>query len=105
MSDMIRAGKRLAAQTTFYRNQVDFWLADYDMGGKQRIATSVIFEDLPEGMAANSAFSLSLDVTQELFEQLWAQGFRPKHGAGGTVELDAARKEHIADLRKAAKLA
>ena len=38
-------------------------------------------------------------------EMLWAQGFRSKHDRGGADKLDAARVEHLADLRKAAKLA
>lgn len=49
-------------------------------------------------------FSLSMDAAQAFFEELWAQGFRSKHDRGSSDRLDEARKEHIDDLRKAAKL-
>ena len=50
------------------------------------------------------SFMAEMEAVQVLFEQLWAQGFRSKHDNGNADKLDAARKEHIEDLRKAAKL-
>lgn len=47
---------------------------------------------------------LGMDAAQELFEELWAQGFRSVNDKGSSDRLDQARREHIDDLRKAAKL-
>ena len=102
---MIETGKRLAAQTVHYGHRVDFYLADHDQTGRRMYAKEIAFE-APEhvGMLLPPSFSLHVDAAQELFEMLWAQGFRSPHDKGGAKELDAARREHIADLRRAAKL-
>jgi hypothetical protein len=101
---MIERGKRLHAQNSFYGHRVDFYLIDYNSQGERMIANSVGFTDMPSGGLVEPSFSLDLDVAQEFFEQLWRQGFRSVHDKGGSDRLDAARSEHIADLRKAAKL-
>jgi hypothetical protein len=56
------------------------------------------------GEALEPSFSATIEAVQELFESLWAQGFRSVHDKGNSDKLDAARREHIDDLRKAAKL-
>jgi hypothetical protein len=101
---MILVGKRLAAQTAHYGHRVDFYLADHQ-DGKLLHARKIDFQPIAEGAYAEPSFSLQLEVAQELFEQLWSQGFRSKHDKGNAEALDAARREHIGDLRKAAKLA
>lgn len=101
---MIHVAKRLAAQVSFYGQRVDFYLADHDQSGKRMIARSIGFEPLDDGLFTEPSFGIPLEAAQELFEQLWQQGFRPAKGHGSTAELDAARKEHISDLRRAAKL-
>lgn len=100
---MIRHGTRLAAQVVHYGDSVEFYLADY-RDGRRADAAPVIFEEGKEGLSGAPAFRLSVEATQEFFEMLWSQGFRSKHDRGGADKLDAARTEHIADLRKAAKL-
>lgn len=101
---MIYHGPRLAAQTVFYSDQVEFYLADY-RHGKAAYAEPVVFaEPERDGFCCPPTFRLPMESAQDFFEQLWSQGFRSKHDKGGTDRLDAARKEHIDDLRKAAKL-
>ena len=56
------------------------------------------------GEVLQPSFTVTVEAAQALFEQLWAQGFRSVHDNGHADKLDAARKEHIEDLRKAAKL-
>lgn len=56
------------------------------------------------GEALAPSFSVDMSAAQELFELLWSQGFRSKHDNGNADKLDAARQEHLADLRKVAKL-
>jgi hypothetical protein len=101
---MIRHGTRMAAQVSFISDSVDFYLADFSTG-KRFDAKPAEFGEVPEGSLGVPTFRLPMDKAQEFFEQLWAQGFRSKHDRGGADRLDAARSEHIADLRKAAKLA
>ena len=99
----VNHGARLHAQTSFYANRVEFWLLDYDRG-KRAVAKDIVFEEVEPGMPISPSFSLELDIAQEFFEELWRQGFRSAHDKGSAEALDVARKEHIADLRKAAKL-
>lgn len=75
--------------------------------GEDRVAvgTSVSFEERKAGLSSEPAFHISREAGQELFEQLWALGFRSAHDHGNPAALDKARQEHIGDLRKAAKLA
>lgn len=98
------SGLKLHAQTSFYANAVEFWLAE-ESGDKLALGTSVTMEDVERGLMAPPTFRIPLDNVQELFEQLWKQGFRSAHDKGNAETLDAARQEHIGDLRKAAKLA
>ena len=95
---------KLHAQTSFYANAVEFWLVD-ERDGKRSFGTSVTMETSEPGLEQPPTFRIPLDNAQELFEQLWAQGFRSAHDRGNSEALDTARREHIADLRKAAKLA
>jgi hypothetical protein len=95
---------KLHPQLETYQDAVKFFLVD-DHGGKRAVALPVTMEAGKEGALIEPAFALSTGETQELFEKLWAQGFRSKHDKGNAEALDAARLEHIADLRKAAKLA
>lgn len=100
---MIKQGTRLAAQVAHYGDSVEFYLADY-RDGERALAEPVTFTKVADGLPTPPAFRLSMEAAQEFFEQLWSQGFRSKHDRGGADRLDAARAEHIADLRKAAKL-
>lgn len=100
---MMRHGMRAAAQVVYCSDHIEFYLADY-RGGRRFDAQSVVFEEGLEGAPAAPVFRLQMDAAQELFEQLWAQGLRSKHDRGNADRLDAARAEHIADLRRAAKL-
>lgn len=100
---MQQHGTRLAAQVVHYGDSVEFYLADY-RDGKHGIAEPITFNADNNGMLPPPTFRLSTDAAQEFFEMMWSQGFRSKHDRGGADKLDAARTEHIADLRKAAKL-
>lgn len=100
---MIQHGTRLATETSFYSNQVNFYLAEYRMG-KPHVAKVEYAEESNPGLPYGPSFSLPMETAQEFFEMLWSQGFRSKHDRGSADRLDAARAEHIADLRRAAKL-
>ena len=101
---MTKHGTRLGAQVVYYGDQVEIYAIDH-RDGKTAYGKPIVFEVGPEGMLCEPILRLPMDAAQEFFEQLWAQGFRSKHDKGSAKELDAARTEHIADLRKAAKLA
>jgi hypothetical protein len=99
----MKQGKAIAAQVGYYSSSVDFWLADY-RDGRRFIAQNIAFEATDDGLLIEPSLRVPLDAAQEMFEQLWSQGFRSKHDRGGADRLDAARTEHIEDLRRAAKL-
>jgi hypothetical protein len=94
---------RIAAQTVHYGMRVDFYLRGRG-GGQKETRGTLNFVERTDGELEEPAFSVDLDAAQEMFEQLWSQGFRSKHDRGNSDKLDAARIDHIADLRKAAKL-
>lgn len=100
----MKHGTRMGAQVVFYGDQVEIYAADY-RDGKAAYGKPVVFEQGPDGLPCEPILRLPMESAQEFFEQLWSQGFRSKHDRGGADKLDAARSEHIADLRKAAKLA
>ena len=100
----VSQGSRLHAQTSFYANRVEFWLFAYDPSGNRLFASDIEFGPYEEGSLLPPSFSLPFNIAQEFFEELWRQGFRSAHDKGNAEALDTARKEHIADLRKAAKL-
>lgn len=101
---MIKYGKRMAASVEHYGDRVAFYLQEQGLDGKRRIA-AIEYSELGEGLPCDPSFALPMESAQELFEMMWSQGFRSKHDRGGSDRLDAARAEHIADLRRAAKLA
>jgi hypothetical protein len=96
---------KLHPSTEVYQGRVNFYLVEERHGEKRSFGKPVTMETPEmEGLLMEPTFSLPLDEAQELFEKLWAQGFRSKHDRGNSEALDAARREHIGDLRKAAKL-
>jgi hypothetical protein len=57
------------------------------------------------GEYIDPSFNVDMEAAQQLFESLWAQGFRSVHDKGNADKLDDARQAHIDDLRKVAKIA
>lgn len=88
-----------------YQDRVSFYLIDERFGDKKSFGKRVTMETVEDGLLVEPTLSIPITAAQELFEALWAQGFRSKHDKGNSEALDAARREHIGDLRKAAKLA
>jgi hypothetical protein len=93
-------------QVEFVQDAVSFWLVE-ERNGERRAFGLPVTMQVPEteGLFHEPTFRLPTAAAQELFEQMWKQGFRSKHDKGNAEALDAARREHIGDLRKAAKLA
>lgn len=102
-------GVKLVPEVQAFSRKVAFWLVDYGQRGECFAFGESVVMHRSDGdeyavHAPPPTFSLPVDTVQELFEQLWAQGFRSVHDTGGAEKLDAARREHIVDLRRAAKL-
>jgi hypothetical protein len=97
---MIRAHTNIE----FIQDAVSFWLVDESNGERRAFAAPVQMKAREqENLMVEPTFRLQTAAAQEMFEQLWAQGFRSKHDKGNAEALDAARREHIGDLRKAAR--
>jgi hypothetical protein len=94
---------QLHPQYDIQNDSISFWLASYD-GEKRFVGEPVVMSETKGEYRAEPTFRMSPEEAKALFETLWAQGYRSIHDRGGTDRLDAARQEHIADLRKAAKL-
>jgi hypothetical protein len=94
---------KLHSQVSFLLGGVQFWLVDEFRDGKRAFGEPVTMKtEEHDGLLHEPTFVLDKDCAQEFFEELWAAGFRSIHDTGGADKLDAARREHIGDLRKAA---
>lgn len=95
---------KLHPQLNIYNNSLDFWLVD-ERADKRCVGKNVVMDEGErDGLLIEPTFRIPNADGQELFERLWALGFRSKHDKGNSEALDTARREHIGDLRKAAKL-
>lgn len=71
----------------------------------KRYVGRLIMEEVEEGSSPPPTFFLDDDEMGSFAEELAASGYRQKDAVLGSPKaLDEARREHIADLRKAAKL-
>jgi hypothetical protein len=95
---------QLNPQVDAYNDGVSFYVGELREDGRY-IGQPVVMVPAGTGQYCDPTFRLRYEQAQELFEKMWAQGFRSKHDRGASDRLDAARQEHITDLRKAAKLA
>lgn len=95
---------KLHSNIEFVQDAVSFWLVHETAGEAESIGKPVEMVPCDVGLMVEPTFRLRTSEAQEMFEQLWKQGFRSKHDNGNSEALDAARREHIDDLRRAAKL-
>lgn len=93
---------QISASVSFPQQAVHVYIREKDPeGGWSYLSpTGPIYAQA--GEAVDPTATVSVESAQELFEQLWSQGFRSVHDRGNSDKLDAARKEHIDDLRSVA---
>lgn len=65
----------------------------------RRIVTALTIEQVDAGAYVKPSFTLGQHEVQELFNQLWQQGYRPKDGTGNGGHVEAI-KYHLEDMRK-----
>jgi hypothetical protein len=68
-------------------------------GSPRNVGVSVTIQTVERSMVINPTFTLQQYAVQELFDQLWAQGYRPKDGTGNGGHVEAL-KYHLEDIRK-----
>lgn len=76
-----------------------FWLGVTGVKGVQSVAQPLVMSEVEEGREVKPTFELDPTRTQELFNQLWNAGFRPKDGTGSVGQLQAT-EDHLNDMRK-----
>jgi len=59
----------------------------------------IVYSPVEEGRIMEPTFSLELDQTQALMDELWREGFRPSAGDGSPGELGAMNR-HLEDMRE-----
>lgn len=69
--------------------------------GKYFQAEPLTIREVPDaqGKAMQAFTTLPKDMVQELFNDLWHMGFRPKDGTGNSGHVEAL-KYHLEDMRK-----
>ncbi len=92
---------RLKCQYDMSQDALMFLLCELDFMSQfmTAIAEPVVMKKKEEGVVMHPTFHLSMEAAQQLMDQLWRCGIRPKD-AEGTVGTLAAKEEHIKDLRK-----
>ena len=81
-------------QRNFWNDAVDILLVQ----GKS-VAAPLTMIPREEGMLLQPTLTLHQEDAQSLFNQLWAQGFRPKDGTGNSGHI-ASMQYHLEDMRK-----
>ena len=71
-----------------------------DTNGK-RYCTRAILErvEVIPGAVVDAAFKLDTDEAQQLMNELWRVGIRPKNGEGSNAQVNAL-KAHLDDMRR-----
>lgn len=95
--------EELHASISFPQQAVHFYVGRRDED-KREILSAEGWKSYTPGFEADPSFTVSMEAAQVLFEELWAQGLRSSRDRGSSDRLDQARQEHLADLRKVAKL-
>ena len=88
----------------FYNDTIDVLLEEPHLsphaGQEDRmIVTSMTLEKVERGKLIRPSFEMTDAYAQELFNELWQQGFRPKDGTGNSGHV-AAVQYHLEDMRK-----
>ena len=65
----------------------------------RQVVTSMTIETVKPGTFLKPSFNLHNAQVQELFDQLWKLGYRPKDGTGNGGHVEAL-KYHLEDMRK-----
>lgn len=97
---------RLAANFAHWRQAVEFYLVeDRDDNGRpvpyllQPGGDAMNWERQQEGFCwSRPSFQMSEQRSQELFETLWASGFRPRSAVNEASRIEAVTR-HLEDLR------
>lgn len=100
-------GLELFAERSFRRGTVDLFVFQCVPVGEEiergrPFATSVNFTRLKEDEVAPApTMSLNDTAAQQLMDELWRCGVRPRDGTGSAGSL-AATEKHLADMRSVA---
>jgi hypothetical protein len=63
------------------------------------VAKPLEFEPLSQGSFITPTLVISTEQTQELFNELWRIGYRPKDGTGNSGHIEAINR-HLDDMRR-----
>jgi hypothetical protein len=67
--------------------------------GSHSMAKMITMEEKKEGQFISPFLTLQRDTVQNIFNQMWSLGFRPKDGTGNSGHMDAM-KNHLEDMRR-----
>ena len=83
-----------------YRNSVDFLvLQDRPHDGTVGRPTEIMMVQAAVGVVLDPTLSIHPDEAQQIINELWRLGFRPKDGAGAMAHTEAIQM-HLDDMRK-----
>lgn len=90
-------GIQVRMEASFLTDGYRFYLREKSATGFS-YAQPVVMKNVPLGDHTEPFITLPEDVTQELFQNMWNLGFRPKKNESALGELKAT-KYHLEDLR------
>lgn len=91
-------GLKVAKDSLIFSNAVKFMYCT-GIGDKQFVGAPLTINEAGTGEYIPETFQLTENQTQELFNELWQLGFRPKDGTGNGGHIQAL-KDHLEDMRK-----
>ncbi len=94
----LRTGYELFSDSQSFLLEENAWRGPGDLTPR-RIVTNLTIEEVTAGEYVKPSFTLPPESVQELFNQLWQQGYRPKDGTGNGGHVEAL-KYHLEDMRK-----
>lgn len=90
----------IGVERSIARRDVGLFVFSKLEDGTRAYAENATMKRLEPNVAIDPLFSLTDDEAQDLFESLWAAGFRPaKDGTSGQL---AATQSHLEDMRRLA---
>jgi hypothetical protein len=89
---------RAIARQDPWSDKVEFMLVHRVSGKPNRVATSLLFSEVPEGALMQPTFRLLGPEAQELMDMLWNCGLRPTQSKQSIGQLEAVER-HLADMR------
>ncbi|MDF3837135.1 hypothetical protein P3W85_29890 [Cupriavidus basilensis] len=92
-------GMTIRADLVPWSHDIELRLGVKRDGRLYSIARPLVFEDIPNGARVDPFVTMDAGTAQNLMDELWRCGLRPRDGTGSAGAL-AATERHLNDMRR-----